>query len=467
MVGFFAIMGANQAWADNGGIDINVKQELGSNLASANVQIQCAGGTWTAFGVTDASGNISVLQAALPAGANCDTNDEQIDIQVAKDGYVSYQSLAVTGNYQTGSQNTYNITGVQFAHKFIVVDELGTALTPTSATAGANNTACTVSTNNLYCPVPLADDDVLTDGAIIIKDGYVTTTDSNVPLAGDRTAATDAQQVTTMTTTNGLDFSHRVTVKNELNSALTPTTVTAGANNTACTISTNNVYCPVPLADDDTLTDGFVIIKDGYVTTTAANVPLTGDRTVGTDPQNLAVMDATNGLDFSHKFIVVNELGSALTPDSATAGASSVACTISTNNVYCPIVLADDNTLTNGAVIIKDGYVTTTAANVPLAGNRTAGTNAQQLTTMTSTNGLDFAAKATVYLYGTTTVISGATVTAGNSAAISCREFIIVLYLWLILTLQFMLLKQIIILVEIILLIAQPVLMLNRLLQFI
>lgn len=370
----------------------------------------------TAIGGTDASGNISRLQAELSLPPNCDTDNEAISVRVAKDGYVQQQA-AQGANYQTDAQNSYTITDVRFSHKAIVVNELNSSLTPDSATAGLNDVACAISGSSIYCAVALADDDTLdaTTAYTIVKDGYVTAVPN---LAGSRAAASTAQQVLTLDATNGLDFSHKIVVKDELNSNLTPDSATAGGAGVACTVSTNNVYCPVLLADDNTLSNGFSVVKDGYVT---AAVDLASNRTAGTDARVSVTMDATNGLDFSHKVVVVNELGSSITPDSVTAGANDTSCTISGSSAYCPVPLADDNTLDSSTAyaIAEDGYVTG-APN--LGGSRSTGSTAQNVVTLDNTTGLDFAFKVTGVTDELSNALSSVTVESGNSFGVSCTE---------------------------------------------
>ena len=434
MVGFFVIFTisrTDRAQAAAGDIVIVVNDELGTSLTGATVSatVACTGGAdFTAIdgGANDDDSAVNgvIVFAAANIGdgttAECDNGEVFTKDLVAKDGYVTEDTSLTT--YSTAAQNDATTT-LDFSHKIIVKDELNTDLTPNSATAGGSSASCTVVLNNVYCPVVLADDDVVSIGFNVVKPGYVT---ANVNLASNRTAATDPQALVTMDATNGLDFSHKVVIKDELNTALTPDSVAAGASLVGCTISANSAYCPVLIADDTDTSKGFVIVKDGYVTSSASSVQLAGDRTTNSSQQMVTTMTATNGLDFSHKFIVVDELGTSLTVTSATAGSASVACTISGGSAYCPVLLAQDNTLTNGLVAVKDGYVTTTAADVPLASNRTAGTDAQGVTTMTTANGLDFSyiiTGITSEVFATDLTATATSVRVGDDTGLSTCTF--------------------------------------------
>jgi hypothetical protein len=397
------------------------------SFAREGDSLSLTGATVTAgSGATSCTESSSFYFCAVPEAQDGVANDVNFSLT----GYVTDTS-GDTGDRTSGASArvTVSVTGIKFQLKAIVTDELGTAINIASLdTINFNAGAPTISSTNVAywasAPVTQA---VLT----IREDGYVNSDTTNTSLAsilgiGGVTTSASAQVVITMgsgavhtgttisadASVKGLQFSHKIVVKDELGTALTPTSATAGASLVACTVSSNSVYCPVVLADDNTLTNGFVVVKDGYVT---ASVDLAAARSAGTDAQQLVTMTTSNGLDFSHKIVVKDELGTALTPTSVTAGASLVACTVSSNSVYCPVVLADDNTLTNGFVVVKDGYVT---ASVDLAAARSAGTDAQQLVTMTTSNGLDFSHKVTVIAVDASS-ITGATVTLDGT---TCAE---------------------------------------------
>ncbi len=404
----------------NFGHRVIVTDELGNALTPTSVT---AGLNDTACTIVS---NIAYCPVLL---AEDNVLDATTAFNIVKDGYVTAtpnlsSNRAGHGNSQA-TVTLGNGTGLKFSHRIAVTNELGSALAPTSATAGTSSVACTISSSLAYCPVVMADDEVASNGFIVIKDGYVT---AAVNLGGDRDADTTAQQTVVMDTSNGLDFSHKIIVKDELNSALTPTSAIAGASGVACSISTNSVYCPVVLADDNVLdaTTAFTVIKDGYVT---AVVNLAGGRAAGTTAQQVVTMDTSNGLDFSHKIIVKDELGTDLIPDSATGGTSSVACTISSNSAYCPIVIADDNTLTNGFTVIKDGYVTATA-NLGADRTNAFGLDAQQVVTMDTSNGLDFSHKVSVMnevggaLTAATVVVGGTTCSESGIGIYYCATLL-------------------------------------------
>jgi len=468
---------------------------------------------------TEASTNLSGVQ--LTAGASGTTCTESSGVwycpvligdigpgtyALQKDGYVSKSDNPVLGSPRGANSdpqvNLGAITGVQFGHKFITKDELGNNLTLTSATAGASSVSCTIVTNNVYCPVLLADDNTAANGLVGAKAGYVTSAAADVPLAGNRTIGSSAQQVTTMTSGNGLDFalridvvqnelggnimptsgtpwtgsagltlasqayssnkwylaasgtgnlafvldgyvqanitssptaasqtistndfidvefSHKITgIKDELGNNITPTSAVGGASNVACSVSGNVVYCPILLADDNA--GGFIIVKNGYQTVEPS---LAGNRTAHSDAQiSSAVNLESYAFKFSHRIYVKNELNVDITPDGVTAGANNTVCTIDGFTAYCPIPADDDDDLSDGFVIAKDGYVT---ANVDLLYNRAdnGDTTEDSRVQMDATNGLDFALKVTVTKQSDASALTGSTVTAGNAYGTSCVE---------------------------------------------
>ncbi len=340
-----------------------IQNELGTNLS----------------GVTLTAGSSNALCVEGVSGWYCPIPlfvFSSTEYNAVKDGYVTKTlsgggvGIDDRGAHTDPQVVRGDITGVLFSHKFVIVDELGNNLTPDSVNAGTAAQACPLSANIAYCAILLADDNTLSNGAVVVKNGYVTSAAADVPLAGNRTIGASPQQLTTMTSTNGLDFSHRVVVKDELDNNLTPTSATAGAASVACTISGNNVYCPVQIGSDNILSNGFVVNRDGYVTTLAADVPLAGNRTLGTSAQQVTTMTTLNGLDFAVKAIITNG-----TAASVRTG-NSLAVTCAENGVtgiyYCIVPLAHTATLVSAS---KSGFVSNSASFT----DRTAASDAQRI----------------------------------------------------------------------------------------
>ncbi len=421
-VGIFFV--AHKAEAAAGDIVITVHDQFDdayTDGSASAASIACPGGTAVERTNGNGGGDIIFLAADIGNGttAECDDGEAFTVESVTMDGFVEVNDTSLT-TYSTAIQNNSTVN-LLYAHKINVVDELGNPITPTESRTVDDETVCfTIVNNAVYCAIILDADN--NDHLIIPKDGYVTSGELDVPLAGTRGSQTDPQIVTTMTTSNGLKFSHKFITKDELGNNLTLTSATAGASSVACSISGNSTYCPIALADDDTLSNGLVGVRSGYVSTVAADVPLLGNRTDGTNFQQVKTMTTANGLDFAYKFIVVDELGNAVVPDTASAGTILRSCTISSNNAYCPIATNNDNFLWTGLEAAKDGYVTTLQEDVPFITGRGLDTNPQEVITMTSVNGMRFAIKATITKQSDATALSGAAVTSGDALAISCIE---------------------------------------------
>jgi hypothetical protein len=308
------------------------------------------------------------------------------------DGFVEVNDTSLT-TYSTAIQNNSTVN-LLYAHKINVVDELGNPITPTESRTVDDETVCfTIVNNAVYCPIILDADN--NDYLIIPKDGYVTSGELDVPLAGTRQSQSAAQIVTTMTSANGLKFSHKVNIVNELGTALTPDTVTAGSFSVNCSIVTSTAYCPVLLAHDNNPSGGYSIVKDGYVEQLNSDLPLAGNRTAPTDAQQVLTMTTENGLEFGHRVEIVDELGNPLVVDSATAGEGADAqCVVVGSTIYCPTRLAADLP-GMGFSLYRDGYVTKPSDEVPEASNRSSHTDPQVVTTLTNLNGMQFAYKIT------------------------------------------------------------------------
>ncbi len=383
--------------------------------------------------------NLSGVNLTL-GGASCVENSESYYCPVSlftitpHDSYIAVSSGYVTKTFAGGGfgfiprsanadvqVNLAKIGGMQFAHKFIVVNELGNPLTLDSAVAGTNQRDCVISGTAAYCPLATNNDNFEWHGLAGEKDGYVTTAPEDVPFSGGRGNNADPQVVTTMTTTNGLKFSHKITgIKDELGNNVTPTSATAGANYVACVINSNTAYCPVLLADDSPGSGDYAqatISKDGY---RSIETSLPTGRTANNEPQVVYAL-SIDFFNFAHRIFVNNELDQDITPDSVTAGSNDTVCTIDGFAAYCPIPIAEDNIASDGFVIAKDGYVTATADLLFDRTNEFDTTEDTQVY-MDASNGLDFAVKTTVTKASDNSALSGATVSTGDLLAVGCTE---------------------------------------------
>ncbi len=369
----FVALPTHKAMAANGDIVVNVKEELGSNLAGATVEINCSGGSFVAnVAPTDASGNVTFLVADLGDSggatlyhtADCDTNAESITYRVSKDGYVT-QTTGGADTYLTGAETDKNITGVQFAYKLTAVttEGPGTNITATlsSLAVGASGAtdACTLNGGAWYCPVTLAH----SVGPLIgvpTQDGYVQA-NYNLVTGTTRSANADAQVSDTISTVR---FSYKITsatseIGTNITAILTTLRVGDDTATNACTFSVDAWYCPVILANSNGTLKADPV-KEGYVQADH-NLVLGTTRVASSDAQ---ITDSFTGVQYAYKItsatseaLAVNLIStlSALAVGDATA---TNACETSGGAWYCPVVLANsDGTLLG--VPTQDGYVQT------------------------------------------------------------------------------------------------------------
>ena len=274
--------------AASGDALFNVKDEVGNNLAGVSVQIACLGGGLTDIGTTNGSGNISLTAAQLLTGegggefssAGCDDTDS-IDVYVSKDGYV-HKSYSST--YLTGSDNTYNVTGVQFGLKVIVRDELNHSVTDADTVTSNYSTAddAGVTTPGTYYFAKTGVQDLF-----IAKTGFINAdSTNNIEITLDPNSQTILNYGNFPTTGSpisgggihnlkGLEYSVKLHVLREaINDGLQGADVSAGIASTACINGTDGYYyCQIPVGDDD----GVLVHKVGYVTDTTGS---TGHITV-------------------------------------------------------------------------------------------------------------------------------------------------------------------------------------------
>ncbi len=381
VIALSGILGTKQASAAPafGDIIITIEDELGNPVAGGTFTFNCSGSDQS---VVDNAGDDDDMEEGIihlvaakvsGGGSGCVNNSTFTNDTVTVDGYVAEDTTLV--HYfalPTESWNTAT-TSLAFGHKVSdIKDELGNDLTPDSVVAGTSNTPCVVTGTSAYCPVPLAEDD---EKYTIIKDGYV----GVEPIVqSNRDNDSDPQIEYQLEGGYYLPFSHTIVVKNQLGSKVSPDSVVAGANNVACTITEDGSYCPVELADDDVLENGFTIVTSGYVTKTVA---FTSDRVDPFDGKEEISMAAFDNYQFALR---VN-----LNVNTATVTAGddlALVCTqpIASSSYYCPVPVDDTETLVQ---VTAPGYYPKMAAYT----DRTLNTDPQETVTLalttTSTNG--------------------------------------------------------------------------------
>lgn len=389
-----------------GDIKVTVTREGDSAaIEGATVEVLCLGGDYnqlTGDPTTDASG---IVQALPVGGSSCDDTDS-IDVRVSKDGYVTKTDAGI-GTYAAASDpsETITVTNVQFAYKItsITTQVLDTDITGSVAPLTVGNATgedtCTLSGGSWYCPVVLANSsgDLLSTPTL---DGYV---QKNYDLftGWSRGANTDPQRSDTII---NIEYSHKVTGQDELTSSLTSATITVGG--TGCTESTGVYYCPTPVASDGE-TDDVIVTKNGYVTWNADST----NRTANTGVQ--ATYTSVNQFAYKITSIATQVLSTDITASvtTLTVGDDTAknTCTSSSNVWYCPVVLLNSNGTMVGNVTL-DGYVQKNY-NLFTGATRTDNTHPQRSDTIT---GVEYAVKITV--------LSGATVTTGDSYGTTCTE---------------------------------------------
>lgn len=395
-------------------------QSSGGAVSGVAVSIACTGGAITGVGTTSATGT---LFATPPAGADCGAGETYIAYALEKAGMVTYTALP-GGTHETDELNAVTTT-MLYQVKVVVTDQEGTAFT--------HSDLDTITLNSIAASNTLAGASLFgnTGSAItlsVLENGYVSATTSNPgltsisPVSTTQTLITFASSTsvgaaigsTATNTVRGLPFSHIVKTQREGDSApLAGATVSAGG--ITCNEESSNTgtyFCPV-LAAGDGGTDDIHIALDGYVK------DVTGDTPNRDGGASAAATTTVSSIDFSHKVTIVNAvIGSAVTPDHVSAGANDVSCTISSNVAYCPVLLADDDTVAQGFDMQSDGYVSTTVA---LASNRAASNTAQGAVTLTASNGITYGGVITL-LGNSNSVIAGATVKGGDGLGTTCTE---------------------------------------------
>lgn len=422
---FVVIFDTKEVFADpaTGDIIITVENELGTSVSGAIFTFNCDG---TNHAVTDggagdddsaSNGTIHILAATVDAGTSgCDNNDAFTSDTVLKDGFVIENTTLENYVGTPGISWNEATTSLDFAMNVTgITDEINNALTGVTVMAGDSfGTSCTESSGEWYCAVPLGDRD---RDVLITKDGYVqyNTAVENITPPSDRESASDPPMTIGI---DGVKFAHKITgVIDELGNTLTPDYVNVWPISLLCTSSNGTIYCPIPLAGDDS---GLIqVFPSGYG---GVEVEIAGNRTDHADAQIIVeFQNSYPSLQFAHRVYVKNELNTDLTPDSVTAGANNTVCTIDGFTAYCPIPVEDDDDLSDGFVIAKDGYVT---ANIDLLYNRSdnGDTTEDSRVQMDASNGLDFAVKTTVTKASDSSALSGATVSTGDLLAVTCTE---------------------------------------------
>ncbi len=402
--------------AASGDVVITYDDELTGGLTGATVTINCNGSDATCAdgnadcdndGSDNGSITLNAASSTLAVTAACETNEETITkLEVAKDGYVTTVNIT-DSEYNTGAQND-EAAVLDFGYKITLQDEKTTpaAIASAAVIAGENNTACTYDTNYYYCPVPLLDDDTDADVDAALA-GYVTKNWSDV-LGGGRDSGTDAQGTYTAT---DMQFSQTIVITTEaVAAALTGAAVEAGSGSTSCTEddTAGTYWCAVPYDEDATPNDVSIILN-GYVTHAAGD---TGDRANDAAAQETVTV---NDVQYGYKITSITTqvfstdiiaLVTTLTVGDDTAKNT---CASSSSVWYCPVVLNNSNGTMVGNVTL-DGYVQADYSLVT-GTTRTANADPQRSDTVT---GVEYAVKITV--------LTGATVTTGDSYGTTCTE---------------------------------------------
>ncbi len=418
----FFILSAQSAYADEpGDLKFTISAQSGGGaLSGVAVSLACTGGTIQGLGTTSATGTLFV---AAPAGASCGAGDSYIAYALEKSGMVTLTALP-GGSHETDELNAITST-MLYQVRVVVTDQEGTAFT--------HSDLDTITLNGIAASTTLAGASLFgnTGSAIalaVAENGYVAATTTNVgllsisPVSSTQTLITFASSTgvaadigtTATNTVRGLLFSHMVKTQRESDGApLAGAAVSAGG--ITCneeSTNTGTYFCPVLVAGDGG-TDDIHIQLDGYVK------DVTGD-TPNRDGNAAPVATTTvSSIDFSHKITIVSAvIGTAVTPDHVSAGANDVDCLIASNVAFCPVLLADDDTVAQGFDMQADGYVSTTVA---LASNRSASNTAQGAVVLTSSNGIVYGNVVTL-LGNSNSIVTGATVKGGDGFGTTCTE---------------------------------------------
>jgi len=375
-----------------------VQNEIGGALTGATVTAN--GGAVTCA----EDGALGTYYCAVPnAGAT--------DLSVSKTGYVTKTKATVGAAAEAGPQRTNDMldgTGneVLFTLKSTIQDELGGALTGATVTANGGAVTCAEegALGIYYCAVPNA---AATD-ITAAKSGYVTTTKAT---AG---AAAEAGPQTTNNlldgTGNEVKFTLKTAVQDELGNTLSGATVTANGGAIACTEDGGSAtyYCAVPAGQPTDVRAA----KDGYVTKTKATA---GNASAASQTTNNLDDAGGNGVLFSLKTTIQNEIGIVLTGATVTANSGTIPCFEdgALGTYYCAVL----NGTPTDVTAAKTGYITKTKATAGNAGNTTQTTNNLD---DASGNGMLFTLKSTIQTE-IGSILMGATVTA-NGGAIACSE---------------------------------------------
>ena len=295
--------------------------------------------------------------------------------KVTKDGLVETSvnlGSASTRTANTDAQVSTVAPNTQYAYEVttitteIIVADITTSASGFAAGDTSGQNTCTRSGSVWYCPILLANSNAQVQGNVVL-DGYVAEL-LNLASASTRTTNSDAKVSTTLTS---VKYSHKFTITTEIGASITPTTVTAGSSATSCSINSNVVYCPVPVAEDGGTND-IVIIKDGYVSHTSGD---TGNRA-----SNAAAQGAQSFSDVKYSYVVdVNDASDSndITGATVTAGASIISCTESGGDYYCPVTLTNDGSGTIASAA-RSGF----DSNIGTLSDRTANTDVQVLVTI-------------------------------------------------------------------------------------
>ncbi len=440
-------------------VKISVADELGNSITPTTI---------TFGGTTETASSSNVFYFAPSTGTNqavvvtktgfipsATTNTALADVSASTAG----QTAITLGTSASSSSAivagaTQSLLGLQYALKSLALkSELGGTITgiasgtlsspstdvSVTGSGGVSVAGTAVTGNVLYIAATGngSGDDTLTitlsgvtvdggsaNGASLVS---ATTTDAGNllnALTGQTTFGI-GQATGNLQVTSGFGYPLKVTVTDELGTAIPASTLTTETlGGTAAYVNVSNTAYFASTASGGSL----VIAKNGYVSaattntglaTVTANQATTTSITFGTGSTFTSVVSAggsvsAQGLPFAQKITVETELAEALTGTTVSAGSSATVCTVVSSTAYCPVPFSEDGT-SNDISIAKSGYVSNTAGDtVDRAGNTTA----QQLVSVTGTDGVKYALKIVVN-DSAGTPVTGATVTHGGVSAAS------------------------------------------------
>lgn len=353
-----------------------------------------------------------------------------------------------------GAGNSWIIKGLQYALKSVALkSELGGTITniangsfnatstdiTVTGSGGLTIIGSAVSSDTLYIAATgnAGGDDTLTvtlsnvtvdggtaNGASLVA---ATTTDlSNLVNAlTSQTTIGIGQATGNLQNTRGFGYPLKITLADELGTAITASTLTTetlGGVSAYINNGSSAYFANVASAG------ALVISKNGYVSAATTNTGLSSVTasqvattsitfSTGSALISSVVVGASasaQGLPFAQKVTIGTELGEALLGTTVTAGSGATSCSIVSSTAYCPVPFTQDG-IANDISISKAGYVTSTTGDT---GDRTSNGSSQQAVSVSGAGGVQYALKVVVQ-DSAGSAVTGATVTHGGVSAAS------------------------------------------------